>query len=170
FTVPSQNGRNSLRSVRRKERSAFFLVWYVSRQQQAELGHRIELLELLSDEDSSYRADIARQVGFDRDNAGWVGRLDDLGRPFLAGNCGRRQGCHPQAVEPGGGALPPCGEELVEIAWVVQLLAEQFVKVQHITCLPQRPFDCYRRQWSEEACEIALDLAQQFGLQCGFVR
>src|ERR1700745_2420141 len=84
FTIASRNGRKSLRSMRRKERLALFLVWYVSRQQQAELGHRIELLELLPHEDSSYRSDIARQVRFDGDNAGRVGRLDDLGRLLLA--------------------------------------------------------------------------------------
>src|SRR5215472_1530513 len=110
--------------MRRKERLALFLVWYVSRQEQAELGHRIKLLELLSDQDSGYRADIARQVGLDRDNAGRVGRLDDLGHPFLARTCGNCRGCRPQAVELDCGALPSCGEELVAIAWVVQLLRE----------------------------------------------
>src|SRR5215470_4081686 len=108
--------------MRRKERPTLFLVWYVSRQEQAELGHRIKLLELLSDQDSGYRANVARQVGFDCDNAGRVGRFGDLGQPFLAGACRSCRGCGPQPVEPGGGALPPAGEELVEIAWVVQLL------------------------------------------------
>src|SRR5215469_4782820 len=106
--------------MRRKERPTLSLVWYVSRQQQAELGQRIKLLELLSDEDSGYRADVTRQVGFDRDNAGRVGRFDDLGHPFLAGACRSSRCCRPRAVELGCGALPSCGEELVAIAWVVQ--------------------------------------------------
>src|SRR5262249_45312738 len=125
----------SLRAVRIKKRPSIVCIGDVSRQDKAKFCQGFEFLELSLNQDLRDWANVAGEIGLDRDNARRIWRL--------GGAIGRSSGgsfrfCRQEALltKTGGGPLPPSRQEFGAIPRIVHLSAEQFVKREKIGGFP----------------------------------